>query len=56
MYAFIGLLVSVILAISINENMRNQIFKDFGIIDEKEIVEPLIKTEKVERDIDDPAI
>ena len=30
-YAFIGLLVSVILAISINENMRNQIFKDFGI-------------------------
>ena len=31
MYAFIGLLVSVILAISINENMRNQIFKDFGI-------------------------
>ena len=55
-YAFIGLLVSVILAISINENMRNQIFKDFGIIDEKEIVEPLIKTEKVERDIDDPAI
>ena len=30
-YAFIGLLVSVILAISINDNMRNQIFKDFGI-------------------------
>jgi len=31
LYAFIGLLVSVILAISINENMRIQIFSDLGI-------------------------
>ncbi len=30
-YALIGLLVSVVLAISINENMRIQIFKDLGI-------------------------